>query len=550
MKSTARQVITTGLFILFLLCSSLWARGNKGVTRIEMARLIDRLLTSAGKSPKLIGLPKKISDVSPADARVAEVAMTTKLLMPYQGKFSPNKTINRFQMAVLLNKLADYLGLSKNADSRAQPKDVNSNHWASKAILRVRTLGLMSGDSRFNGAKPMSITDLKISSNRVAERGNFIKNWQTCSKAAGGVSAMLKKAAPTPKAMSKSVIATGTSTNKDSASFAKFEAEKEENDSFPTAMQLPLNANIRGTWHFYDQKDLFRVNLNKPGFLTIQLGGQAPEVKLQLIILGFGKYPEDCLKFYESEEGGMLAAEVAAPRKLGYLQVRVANVSAAKTFEDLGLIRCGSAKRWHSLPRKKGNANPQYPKSKDGMPIEGPITYKLMTRFRPALPSEKIPFRKSKQLKPPLKLFNESLKTTSALNTVQRPASGPLSLTVKHSLSNFINKPGLLRAHIGQSYRFEAIISGLPKGHGAVRYEWSTASKKLVAGNSLTKKYMGTIGNPSGASAPPRPTITGANAKTCSVVFMGRGFSELSLRAYPPGSSSALVWKCQVQGHY
>ncbi|MFC4302171.1 S-layer homology domain-containing protein [Cohnella boryungensis] len=143
-------------------------RPDQAVQRVEMAALLSRALPGASAG----SADAAYSDLPSAAWAKQAIAQATAqgYMQGSDGRFMPNKSITRAEMAAIVDRL-----LKRDTaagDAKASFKDT-AGHWAAGAIGRVSAAGIMSGSGSgmFRPNDPLTRAEAVVILNRVLERG-------------------------------------------------------------------------------------------------------------------------------------------------------------------------------------------------------------------------------------------------------------------------------------------------------------------------------------------------------------------------------------------
>ncbi|MDH3558530.1 MAG: S-layer homology domain-containing protein, partial [Deltaproteobacteria bacterium] len=148
--------------------------GGKLVNRYDMARFIVGLMDRWDLKPKVVLDPKLLQDVpeSHPDYEAVQMAVSTGILLGFDGKFHGDKLVNRYQMSVILNRLFEKNGIpSPSPVSEHTFKDVDPTHWAYTAVQDMVSRGILQGfDGKFHGDKLVNRYQMAVIIRKVLQQ--------------------------------------------------------------------------------------------------------------------------------------------------------------------------------------------------------------------------------------------------------------------------------------------------------------------------------------------------------------------------------------------
>lgn len=132
--------------------------GGTKVNRYELSRVVAKLLLIGG-APGTAGpgaAAPEFTDVPADHPERQEIAASVHsgILQGYEGKFHGDKLVNRYQVAVVVKRLAEKLGLAL-APTTLTFADVPASHWAFSSVELTCSAGLVQPllDGSFHGDK-------------------------------------------------------------------------------------------------------------------------------------------------------------------------------------------------------------------------------------------------------------------------------------------------------------------------------------------------------------------------------------------------------------
>ena len=152
--------------------------GKKLVNRYQMAQVLSRFLIQKGLARRTSN--HGLSDVDGKYAEAVAITTGAKLLEGYDGKFHGRKLVNRYQMAVIIHELLTKLGQRPRGNKGASAfSDVPRNHWAYAAISHVTELEILQGyDGKFHGPRLLNRFQMAVVMNKAANRVGLARTEQ------------------------------------------------------------------------------------------------------------------------------------------------------------------------------------------------------------------------------------------------------------------------------------------------------------------------------------------------------------------------------------